>query len=306
MALHGRKTEERVHVLINNNQTDENSKARKLGFLCLSSFVVLGFANLLNSGAVMAQDGNAPVYATPNNSAQNEIRLQQMETQIRELTGKVEEQVYEINSLKTQVKILEKIATQPSNNPTNNNLSSNSNNKIIDDEMPPQPSGKMGSKMDKPDNMNPLGLDLEAQEPTGMKTATVITGDTDATSSYEKAYAALKLGNYDEAQTGFDEFLASHGDHVLAANAKYWLGETYYVRGDFKKAARVFAEGFQAFPESAKSPDILLKLGMSLKGMGKDKDACVALAQLPVKFPVGYDDVLKKAEQERSKISCDA
>ena len=90
----------------------------------------------------------------------------------------------------------------------------------------------------------------------------------------------------------------------MAANAKYWLGETHYVRGNYKKAAKIFAEGFQTYPESAKSPDILLKLGMSLKKMGKSDDACVALGQVAVKFPSGHDDVVKLAEQELNQLAC--
>ena len=91
---------------------------------------------------------------------------------------------------------------------------------------------------------------------------------------------------------------------MLAANAKYWLGETYYVRGEFKKSARIFAEGFQSFPESAKAPDILLKLGMSLAGMDKQREACVALSQVAIKFPAGNDPVLQRADQEMEKLGC--
>ena len=110
---------------------------------------------------------------------------------------------------------------------------------------------------------------------------------------------------YQEAQEGFDAFLESHPDHVLSANAKYWLGETYYVRGNYKKSARIFAEGFQTYPDSAKSPDILLKLGMSLVGMKKNKEACVALSQVEVKFPNGSGPVIKRARTEMEKLDCE-
>jgi TolA-binding protein len=58
------------------------------------------------------------------------------------------------------------------------------------------------------------------------------------------------------------------------------LGETFYVRNDFKNAAVAFAEGYQKYPNSQKAPDNLLKLAMALGQQGQQQNACVALSQL--------------------------
>lgn len=294
MVHHGHKTEELVHALTNQSSLLNILKARKVNFLCLSSIAVIGLVMggvMIHPSLSLAQD--SPVYNAT--AAQTEIRVQQLETQIRELTGKVEEQVYEINALKQKVKMVEDMAM--------------TNTSVV---APQQPAARINNQMgDAPQplnsgNMNPLGLDLDASNPNGMQTATVIPANNDATALYEQAYSDLKNSNYEQAQKGFDSFLSGHSNHVLAANAKYWLGETYYVQGDYKKSARVFAEGFQTYPDSAKTPDILLKLGMSLKGMGKKNEACIALSQVAVKFPSGHEDVVKRADQERASLSCDA
>jgi len=63
----------------------------------------------LSSQSVMAQ-GSPPVYAMPSKAktaAQTEIRMQEMEADLRQLTGKVESQIFEINSLKNKVRRLE-------------------------------------------------------------------------------------------------------------------------------------------------------------------------------------------------------
>lgn len=295
MAHHGRKTDGHAHVLNDKNLDLRVLKARKGSFLCLSSIacgVLFGGALLLS---VSAQAQSDPVYAS-SNAGQTEIRIQQLETQIRELTGKVEEQVYELNSLKQKIRFLEDGVSQVGSNAP----------QVLSPSSGQMNAGQMGaSQIGQPSMGNPLGIDFNAQQLRGMQTKTVIAGNTDATAQYEQAYANLKNAKYEEAQAGFDNFLSVHSDHILAANAKYWLGETYYVRGNYKKAARVFAEGFQTYPESAKAPDILLKLGLTLKALGKTDDACVALEQVPVKFPVGNDDVLRRASQERSALSCD-
>ncbi len=317
MDNHGHKTDGRAHVLNSLSKHKNTRGAQGKKILCLS-FIALfsGLGGLivgagssqaqasdimnrlqrmenevetLNRAVYKGERPSAPtaipssqVYNTPitrgavsaDTTAQMEIRLQQMETQVRELTGRVEQQVYDINLLKQEL----------------HNL------KLSGEEEAKAKSARAAD--------NPLNLNFKPPEIKGMKTAVPGGGSVDPTAQYEQAYASLKSEKYAIAQKGFESFLVDNSDHVLAANAKYWLGETYYVRGDYKQSARVFAEGFQAYPESAKSPDILLKLGMSLAGMGKKKDACVALSQLPVKFTNGSETVLLRAEQEMKKIGC--
>lgn len=286
MVHHGRRTDGHEHVL---NKIYSNRKlrgAQKVKTLCLSS-IALAFM-------VVPAFAQSPVYSTNNApsaqaAAQMEIRLQQMETQIRELTGRVEQQVYEINQLKQEIQTLENMKAAPVA------------------ETPSRGSGQIAvPERDPmaPVQTNPLNLDIKPPAIAGMKTSVPGGGTTDATALYEQAFAHVKSQNYDQAQQGFEAFLENHPDHVLAANAKYWLGETYYVRGEFKKSARIFAEGFQNYPESAKAPDILLKLGMSLAGMDKQREACVALSQVAIKFPAGNDPVLQRADQEMEKLGC--
>lgn len=253
--------------------------AQKVKILCLSSiFIVVG------SLSAMAQQ-QQPIYSTRGgDTARMEIRLQQMEREMRGLTGRVEEQVYEINQLKQKIRILEAAPKVDASQLSVPELKVEEQNK-------------------------PLNLGFKPPEISGIKTAIpggIKSSRGDATAKYEASFADLKAQKYTEAQAGFEDFLVNHSDHVLAANAKYWLGETHYVRGDYKKSARIFAEGFQKYPDSAKSPDILLKLGMSLAGLGKEKDACVALSQVSVKFPAGNGPVLKRAEQEMIKLDCES
>ncbi len=293
MVHHGRKIDGRGHVLSKSNVPLKILKARKGNLLCLSSIIAcVALSIMVVPSIVMAQQD--PVYLG-NSAGQTEIRIQQLETQIRQLTGKVEEQVYEVNSLKQKIRFLEKSSVPSQSGSAPQQQSGASNTGQFD-----------ASQIAPPSSINPLGVDFSAQQPRGIQSRTVTGSTTDATAQYEQAYANLKSENYEQAQKGFDGFLSTHSDHVLAANAKYWLGETYYVRGDYKKSARVFAEGFQTYPDSVKAPDILLKLGLSLKGLGKEQDACVALGQVPVKFPSGNGEILKRAEQERNALSCDA
>ena len=90
----------------------------------------------------------------------------------------------------------------------------------------------------------------------------------------------------------------------MAGNAQYWLGETYYVRGQFREAAVTFAEGFQRYPDSPKAPDNLLKLGKSLAALGQSADACGTFAELVTRYPQAPATIHQQAATEQQRLSC--
>jgi len=126
-----------------------------------------------------------------------------------------------------------------------------------------------------------------------------------AASMYDAAFQALREQKYPRAEAGFKEFLKKYGNDALAGNAQYWLGETYYARGNYAEAAKVFATGYQKFPKSSKAPDNLLKLGLSLSQSGKKKEACVTLQQLGIQYNNAAAVIKQRAEDERKKLGCD-
>jgi tol-pal system protein YbgF len=121
---------------------------------------------------------------------------------------------------------------------------------------------------------------------------------------YRFAYKLLIQTDYVDAENAFRAFVTAHPDHKLAGNAHYWLGETYYVRNDFSSAARTFAEGYRQFPKSAKGPDNLLKLGLSLVRLGNKQDACVTFARLSKEFPKAPPNIIGRAKAERKNNGC--
>lgn len=121
---------------------------------------------------------------------------------------------------------------------------------------------------------------------------------------YRHAFGLLRETRYGEAEQALQAFLERHGDHELAGNAQYWLGETYYVRGNYNNAAVTFAEGFQEYPESGKAPDNLLKLGMSLGEIDRVEDACGIFAELQNRYPQAPSNILQRAEREEQRLGC--
>ncbi|MEX2629878.1 MAG: tol-pal system protein YbgF [Tistlia sp.] len=127
---------------------------------------------------------------------------------------------------------------------------------------------------------------------------------TSAKDDYDYAFGLLRQADYPRAEAALRAFLEAHPDDALAGNAKYWLGETHYVRGDYNAAAVVFAEGFQEYPDSSKAPDNLLKLGMALSNVGERDDACKTYQALLARYPDAAATIRQRAERERGRLGC--
>lgn len=250
-------------------------------------------------------------------SADTEVRLQQLESQIRDLNGKLEEQSYQLRQLKEQLdRALSDIemrlgngtgpapqAGQVSSYPQAGATTPGSNYAT--------PTSEPSTEGDYQWSSSGGGRDAAASAVKSGQLGTLTTSGSGETSSadsaaaeYENAFALLKNAQYEQAEQEFNSFIARYPDHILISNAKYWLGEAYYARGKYDDAARVFAEGYQQYPKGPKAADNLLKLAMALSGSGNNEDACVALGQLFKDFPAGSAPVLRRAEQEKARMKC--
>lgn len=139
---------------------------------------------------------------------------------------------------------------------------------------------------------------------TAAASAAVSLPEGSAQDQYSYARQFLLKRDFVSAEQALAAFVQSHPEDSLAGNAQYWLGETFYVRGDFQTAARTFAEGFQRYPDSDKAPDNLLKLGMSLAQLDLKDDACITLKKLRVEYPEAPTSIVQRADREIGRLQC--
>jgi len=121
---------------------------------------------------------------------------------------------------------------------------------------------------------------------------------------YHDAFKLLQDGDYAGAERGFKAFVQRNPQHVLAGNAQYWLGETYYARRDYQNAMVAFAEGYKSYKTSPKGPDNLLKLGVTLAALNKKQDACAVFARFSQDYPRATDLQKRRIDQERQRNGC--
>jgi tol-pal system protein YbgF len=103
--------------------------------------------------------------------------------------------------------------------------------------------------------------------------------------SYQAAFDMISARKYDEAGRAFTTFLAQYPTSPLADNAQYWLAETHYVRGQYREALPAFRKVIESYPQSAKLPDALLKVGYCQDELGDRAAARTSLQEVMRQFP---------------------
>ncbi len=121
---------------------------------------------------------------------------------------------------------------------------------------------------------------------------------------YQFAFGLMRQARYGDAEVALKEFIDKHGDDPLAGNARYWLGETYYVRKSFMEAAQTFFQAYQDASDGPKAPDSLLKLGMSMGNLDKTEEACATFSKLRKEFKDLKSSVKKTLDREVKRLKC--
>jgi len=131
-----------------------------------------------------------------------------------------------------------------------------------------------------------LDLDRRISQLRGSGASTQSSGQTRPQASSQQAASArpapadelkryraaidllLKQQNQEGAISALNEHLQDYPQGRYAANAQYWLGETWLLKGDLEQARKWFSELVKDFPGHNKVPDAKFKLGKVYDKLG--------------------------------------
>jgi tol-pal system protein YbgF len=122
------------------------------------------------------------------------------------------------------------------------------------------------------------------------------TGEREA---YRSAFDLLKQRRYDEAVAAFNGLLARYPNGDLADNARYWLGEAYYVKRDHSAALAEFQRVLEDYPLSPKAAGSMLKIGYIQDDQRDWEKARATLEGLIARFPDSTEARLAQGRLER-------
>ncbi len=253
--------------------------------------------------------------ADAQSSVNNEVRISQLEDQVRTVTGQIEELTNTLDQMKRRLETLASDIDQ--------RLAAlehpGSGQPPQAQGQPPQPApralagsppkGAGANPAEAPSQSGVLGQ-LPAAGAAQTAAAPATAGDAGALPNgtpqeqYNFAFGLLRQANYPAAEQALRAFIERYPNDALAGNAQYWLGETYFVRKDYNNAAAVFAEGYEKYPKGGKAADNLLKLGMALGQLGQKANACRAFARLDRDFPTAPATIKDRAGDEKKRLGC--
>jgi tol-pal system protein YbgF len=281
--------------------------------------------------AVAALSFAVPVKA--QDAADMVVRLSRMETQMRQMSGQIEQLQFENRRLTEQLRKFQEdtefrlsgqkpqggTAPRPAQQPRQRQ------GDAFD------PAAQPGAVASAPRNLAGQGgipgganAPIEADGPLDLSgvarpvpqapldgaprstSSVAAAGGGSAKDIYDDAYAAILRKEYPQAEMGFRQLLQSHPRDRLASDAAFWLGETYYQRGRHREAAEQFLRVTTEFSRSAKAPDSMLKLGMSLSALGAKDQACSTYAKLERDYPQASTRVRQGVEREQKRARCTA
>jgi tol-pal system protein YbgF len=176
------------------------------------------------------------------------IQVQQLQHEVQDLRGIIEQQNFAIQTLQQQVK----------------------DNYIDLDK-------RLGAlKTSTASPASPAATTNSVSEPTTTATAETTTPavNTDAEKdSYDAAYKLLDQNKRDEAVAAFLKHLSTYPKGEYAANACYWLGQIYLTQGQLAPAEEQFNTLLKNFPDHRKVPDAKFALGKVYFQEGKKAEA---------------------------------
>ena len=145
-------------------------------------------------------------------------------------------------------------------------------------------------------------LDAEMVQVNAKLTALAKALEQQATpeSSYKQAFDAYKSGETAKARDLFNKFTEQFPDNKLSANARYWIGETYYSEKNYEQAVLEFQRVIKEHSGKEKVPAAMLKQGLCFKELGDTKSAKYILKELIEKFPLA--DEIPAAKEALQKL----
>lgn len=117
---------------------------------------------------------------------------------------------------------------------------------------------------------------------------------------YQKGLDLLKAGENAAAREQFSKFLEQNPKHELAANANYWLGETYYSEKNYESAILSYQDVIKNYPGKEKVVAAMLKQAMAFNAIKDAKSAKFVLKKLIEGFPKSEE--AKKAKELLKEI----
>jgi len=124
-------------------------------------------------------------------------------------------------------------------------------------------------------------------------------GMSEPRSLYEAALRQFRRGSFGTARAGLAEFLERYPNHELAADALFYVGETYARTSKPDSALATYARVLELYPSSRRAPSALFKSGRIEQSRGNTDDARAFFTRVVRGYPDSDEAALANEELGR-------
>lgn len=208
-------------------------------------------------------------------------RVDAMETQLRALTGQVEEQGYRTRQLEDQI----------------SRLRTDVQGRLDRLEQPAQTVQAEPPASRPPAQPAPAPAD---SAPTGAAPAA-----DPAEEAYNAGYRLWDAGRHAEAQQALETAATTYPNSPWTSWMRNLQGRAYLDDNKPATAARIFLANYQDNPRGARAADSLYFLGQSLTRLDRRTEACRVYNELEQVYPSMRDFIRQRLPQARTDARCD-
>lgn len=244
---------------------------------------------------------NVPISSanSPSSAAATDIlvRLDTLESQLRALTARSEEQANALSQMELRLAALETAANVPLGAAA---------------VMPPAVTP--GPAMPAPVQTGPAPIPAAATAPVSAPSAarlaavqaiakpqTADAGDDE----YSFGFRLWNAGFYPEARQQLTRFVEQYPNHARISFGRNLLGRAFLDDNLAEEAARWFLKNYQANKAGDRAPDSLLYLGKAMIALGDTRKACIALAEFGETYPlVATGRLADEYKASLAKVKC--
>ncbi len=222
-------------------------------------------------------------------------RIDDLELTLRQTTGQIDSLSQELAKTRRDLKALE------------------SDNRALQDRMAAA-EGQLASAAQAasqaakpaPEVATPAKAPVAAPKPqAAVKAPTAANATGERTAAFQRAKQLLLDGQFPAASAAFQDYVDQYGDTAPnGPEARYWLGETLFIRGSYADAASAYIGAIRGWPPTVWGAEAVVKLSMSLVELNRIPDACRTLDEFGRRYPAAAPATKARADKARLRAKC--
>jgi len=237
---------------------------------------------VLSACAGLPPGGEAPPRAEAASSASQDLLQRQVVT-AQEQSARLE---VKVSQFSTQLKTLASVVREIQNRQSAlEDRIEHLRRELLSRRVPPAPKAAPKPKPRRAAKKPPPPPPKPARRARAPRMPTKTLASLTPQEAYNRAYRAIREKKNTEAILHFQDFLKRFPRNRLAANAQYWLGESYYDLKKFPTALEEFEKVVMVYPQSRKVPDALYKRGLTYLRLKDSRKAALEFEKLLERFP---------------------